>query len=87
MTSYSLAEAKSHLSQVIAEVQAGKQVLITKHGQPAALLTQPKAIQTPAKRQLVGCMKAQFADWQMPDDFDRMGEQEIIALFEGGDRS
>jgi hypothetical protein len=32
---------------------------------------------------LQGCLKAELADWRMPDDFDRMMEDEIVALFEG----
>jgi len=84
MTTYTLAEAKARLSKVIEEVEAGNTALITKHGHPAAVVIKPdKAIESP-KRGLVGCLKKEFADWQLPEDFDRINQDEIITLFVGG---
>jgi antitoxin (DNA-binding transcriptional repressor) of toxin-antitoxin stability system len=83
VTTYTLAQAKANFSKVIGEVETGCAVLITKHGHPAALMTQPDHAPTMTKRQLQGCLKKEFANWQMPEDFDRMMQDEILALFEG----
>jgi prevent-host-death family protein len=83
MTTYTLAQAKASFSKVIDEVQAGGPVLITKHGHPAAMIIQPESAASTPKRHLHGCLKNEFAAWQMPDDFDRMAQNEIAALFEG----
>jgi prevent-host-death family protein len=83
MTTYTLAQAKASFSKVIEEVEAGHPVLITKHGRPAAVLTKPDYSTPPPPRNLVGCLKQEFAGWKMPNDFDRMMEDEIVALFEG----
>jgi antitoxin (DNA-binding transcriptional repressor) of toxin-antitoxin stability system len=85
MTTYTLAEAKARFSQVIEEAQAGNQVLVTKHGHPAALITRTGDTSPKPERGLNGFMKKHFKDWEMPEDFDRMCEDEVIALFEGGD--
>ncbi|MDR1015590.1 MAG: type II toxin-antitoxin system Phd/YefM family antitoxin [Coriobacteriales bacterium] len=83
MTTYTLAQAKANLSKAIGEVEAGGAVLITKHGHPAALMTRPEHMPAAEKRQLHGCLKEEFAGWQMPEDFDRMMQDEMVALFEG----
>ena len=41
MSSYSVAEAKTHLSKLIDEAAAGEVVTITRHGKPAAELRAP----------------------------------------------
>jgi prevent-host-death family protein len=84
MTSYTLAEAKASFSKVIKEVEAGNTVQITKHGQPAAVLMHPRDAADKLPRGLVGCLKDEFADWKMPDDFDRICQTEIEAMFDGG---
>jgi antitoxin (DNA-binding transcriptional repressor) of toxin-antitoxin stability system len=80
---YTLAEAKARFSKVIEEVEAGHSVLITKHGRPVATMAQPQNTPAAPKRQLQGCLKNELVGWQIPDDFDRMMEDEIVALFEG----
>jgi prevent-host-death family protein len=84
MVTYTLAQAKAQFSKVIEEAQRNGSVLITKHGHPAALITSPKTTSPTESRGLVGCMRDEFADWAIPEDFDRMLQDEIIALFEGG---
>jgi prevent-host-death family protein len=84
MTTYTLAEAKANFSKVIDEVMSGRSALITKYGHPAAVIASPEPAPTPVQRNLHGCLERQFAGWQMPDDFDRMAQDEIISLF-GGD--
>jgi prevent-host-death family protein len=86
MTSYTLAEAKANFSKVIEEVMAGHSALITKYGHPAAVIAPPEKGAVAPKRQLYGCLSKEFAGWQLPEDFDRMAQEEIIALFEGAVR-
>jgi prevent-host-death family protein len=45
MTTVSVAEAKAHLSALLAKVEAGEDVVITRHGRPIAhvsAVSQPK---------------------------------------------
>ena len=45
MSTYSVAEAKAHLSELLARAEKGEKVLITRRGEPVAQLsavTQPK---------------------------------------------
>jgi prevent-host-death family protein len=46
MTTVSVAEAKSHLSEFLNRIQAGEEVIITRRGQPIARLS---PIQQPRK--------------------------------------
>jgi len=54
--------------------------VIAKAGKPLVMVT---AIQTPAgePRQRLGFMRGAL---QVPDDFDRMGSDDIAGLFAGG---
>jgi len=72
-------QAKTHLSRLLDRVAKGGSVVIAKAGKPIARLVPldaPKS--TKAKR--LGFMAGQL---RVPDDFDRMGEKEIEALFGG----
>jgi antitoxin (DNA-binding transcriptional repressor) of toxin-antitoxin stability system len=82
MSTYTLADAKAKFSQVVAEVESGDSAVITKHGRPVALMTRPDD-SAPKKRGINGFLKEKFEGWKMPDDFDRIGNAEITALFEG----
>ena len=44
---YSVAEAKSHLSEILSRVEAGHDVLITRRGQPVARLSGVEAARQP----------------------------------------
>ena len=68
-------EAKTHFSRLIDRVAAGEEIIIAKAGKP---LVKVSAIDSPAAPRRLGFLKGQF---QIPDDFDRMGEREIAALF------
>jgi prevent-host-death family protein len=83
MTTYTLAEAKANFSKVIDEVMSGRPALITKYGHPAAMITAPEPHATPTRRNLRGCLAKQFAGWQLPENFNRMAQDEIVSLFEG----
>lgn len=68
--------AKTHLSRLLARVEAGEEVTITRRGTPIARLvpvTKPQVV--------FGLMKGAFV---FPEDFDSEDEA-IAALFEGSE--
>ncbi|HEX4889443.1 MAG TPA: type II toxin-antitoxin system prevent-host-death family antitoxin [Alphaproteobacteria bacterium] len=42
MVTVNLAHAKAHLSELLRQVEAGQDVIITRHGRPVARLSRPK---------------------------------------------
>lgn len=72
-------EAKTHLSRLLARVEAGEEVTIAKAGRPVARLV--PITDTTWKRPL-GMDKG--SDFFIADDFDAP-DPDIIALFEGPD--
>ncbi len=79
MESVDLHEAQKRLPQLVARAQQGESFIITKAGKPLVCLT---AIGSPdlSQQRRIGSLAGQLV---IPDDFDRMGEEEIAALFEG----
>jgi prevent-host-death family protein len=71
MQTYTLAEAKSHFSQVVCEAEAGNRILITRHGKPAAVVCAPES-SPKTIRDMQGFVIEEMKGWQMPDDFDRL---------------
>jgi prevent-host-death family protein len=67
MNTYSLAEAKTQLSRLIALVEAGEEVIITKRGKAVARL-----VKSPASRQQMPSM-AEFRA-TMPEQPESAGE-------------
>ncbi len=49
MNTVTLAEAKAHLSQLLDQVEAGKEVVITRRGQPVARITPIERPKQPVK--------------------------------------
>ncbi len=70
-------EAKTHLSRLIEQAAKGEPFIIAKAGKPLVKVT---AIDAPAREgpRRLGFMAGQIA---VPDDFDRMGANEIERLF------
>lgn len=69
--------AKTHLSRLIDQVNAGEEIVITRHGRPVARLV-PAAEAQPRKPGLLegkGCWIAEDFDDPLPDD--------LLDLFEG----
>jgi prevent-host-death family protein len=79
MTTVNIHEAKTHLSRLIQKAVAGEPFVIAKAGKP---LVKVVAINAPEAERTswLGFMEGQFT---VPDDFDRMGEDEILRMFEG----
>ena len=74
-------EAKTHLSRLIDQAVKGEPFVIAKGGTP---MVKVMAIDSPsaAQQRRLGFLAGQFS---VPDDFDRMGEKEIVRLFESGE--
>ena len=70
-----LHEAQRHLFRLIDRATKGESFVITKGGKPLVKVT---AIDPPAKPRRLGFLKGEI---KVPDDFNRMGEREIAALF------
>ena len=73
-------EAKTHLSKFIEEASKGEAFVIAKAGKPVVKVT---ALNAPTGTQVrrLGFMVGQIS---VPDDFDRMGNNEIEQMFGGG---
>ena len=70
-------QAKCHLSKLLQGGAEDRPFIITKVGKPIDRVT---AIDAPEPTQIrrLGFLAGQLAD---PDDFDRMGQEEILAQF------
>ena len=77
MRQINIHEAKTHLSRLVEEAAGGEAFVIAKAGKPMVKVT---AIGPTAKKRVsrLGFLKGQFT---VPDDFDRMFEDEIADLF------
>lgn len=79
METVNIHQAKTHLSRLIDRVAGGGSFIIAKAGKPIARLV-PLGAAEPPKPVRLGFMVGQL---RVPDDFDRMGEDEVEALFGG----
>lgn len=79
MRSINIHDAKTHFSRLVDAVAGGETVIIAKAGRPVAHLV-PVPPESSEKKSLVGFMRGRGA---VPDDFDTMAQDEIIASFEG----
>ena len=80
MKTVSVHEAKTHLSRLIDQAVKGEPFVIAKGGTP---MVKVMAIDTPSagQQRRLGFMAGQGS---VPDDFDRMGGEDIARLFEAG---
>jgi prevent-host-death family protein len=77
MTTVNIHDAKTHFSRLVDRASAGEDIIIAKAGRPVARLV--RYAESSHGRRL-GSMAGQFT---VPDDFDRLGADEIEALFAG----
>jgi prevent-host-death family protein len=77
MRQVEIEEAKTHLARLVGEAAGGAPFVITEAGKPLV-----KVVPIEGERTLprLGFMAGEFT---VPDDFDTMDQEEIIALFEG----
>ena len=81
MRRVNLHEAKTHLSRLVAEAVAGEGFLICKAGKPLVQVTRLEPLPDgPAARRRLGLLSGQCS---VPDDFDQLGSEQLIAMFEG----
>jgi prevent-host-death family protein len=80
MKTVNIHQAKTQLSKLVDEAAKGEPFIIAKAGKPVVKVT---ALSAPvgAEVRRLGFMAGQIV---VPDDFDRMGSEEIEGLFEGG---
>jgi prevent-host-death family protein len=69
-------EAKTHLSRIVDEVAAGREVIIAKAGRPMARLAPLAGIPRPKK---LGLLKGKL---KVPDDFNKPLDDAELAAFE-----
>ena len=79
MESVNMHEAKTRLSQLVAQAARGEGFIIAKAGKPVVRVT---AIESPEQGQQkrIGFLAGEFT---VPDDFDRMGQEETAEMFGG----
>jgi prevent-host-death family protein len=80
MKTVNIHEAKTQLSKLIEEASKGESFVIAKAGKPLVKVTALLA-PTGAQMRRLGFMAGQIS---VPDDFDRMGKEEIERMFGGG---
>lgn len=66
-TRVSVHEAKTHLSRLLRDVQAGKEIIITSNGKPVAKLAAAEKVK---KKRVFGDLKHLADQYPIPDDFD-----------------
>ena len=79
MTTVNIHEAKTHLSRLVERAARGETVTIAKAGKPMAKIVPIEQPKDETSRRL-GFLAGQFT---VPDDFDRMLEDEISEMFNG----
>lgn len=79
MITVNIHEAKTQLSKLIEGAVRGESFIIAKAGKPLVKVT---ALESPVTPKRLGFLAGQLTT---PDDFDTMGQEQIIALLEGED--
>jgi len=64
MIEVNIHEAKTHLSRLLAQVEAGEEVTIARNGEPVAMLV---AVPKPSKKRVLGQYRGEVI---IADDFD-----------------
>jgi prevent-host-death family protein len=77
MKTVNVHEAKTHLSRLLEEVEAGQDVVIARAGRPVARLT---ALQPARPPRQLGALAGLYT---VPDDWDAPLPVEVVAQFDG----
>jgi prevent-host-death family protein len=78
MVTVNIHEAKTQLSKLVDQAVKGEAFVIAKAGKP---LVKVAVLDAPVAPQRLGFLEGEIT---VPEDFDRMGEAEIAALFGSG---
>jgi prevent-host-death family protein len=78
MVTVNIHQAKTQLSKLVDRAAKGEPFVIAKAGKP---LVKVAPLDAPAEPRRLGFLAGEIA---VPEDFDRMGEAEIAALFGAG---
>ena len=78
MQTVNIHAAKTHLSALVEKAATGESFIIAKAGRPMVIVS---PYQPDASYSRTGFLKGFIT---VPADFDRIGETEISAIFEGG---
>ena len=82
MTTYTVHEAKTNLSKLLAEMEAGGEVIIARGDTPVAILKDYQSIDRAKRR--AAAMGSEAGKFAMPPDdvfFGPMSDEEFIELF------
>ena len=79
MRTVNMHEAKTHLSRLVEAAAKGEPFIIARAGKPVVKVVAVEAPDAGSHRR-VGFMAGKIS---VPEDFDRMGSEEIGILFEG----
>ncbi|MBI9085448.1 MAG: type II toxin-antitoxin system Phd/YefM family antitoxin [Desulfobacterales bacterium] len=79
MRTINIHEAKTHLSRLVEEAAKGNEFIIAKSGRPMVKVT-PLSEKASEELERIGFMAGEMA---VPKDFDSMGADEVVVLFEG----
>ena len=81
MKAINIHQAKTQLSRLVDEAANGDSFVIAKAGKP---LVKVMALNAPVGKAVkrLGFMNGQIT---VPDDFDRMAEEDIVRMFSGGE--
>jgi prevent-host-death family protein len=80
MRQVNIHEAKTHLSRLVEEAGAGETIVLAKAGKPVAKIVAINDEATKKPKRKLGSLDGKY---KIPDDFDTMFQDEIIAMFEG----
>jgi antitoxin (DNA-binding transcriptional repressor) of toxin-antitoxin stability system len=78
MKTVNIHEAKTQLSKLIDQASKGEPFVIAKAGKPVVKVA---ALNAPTQVRRLGFMAGRIS---VPDDFDRIGKEEIERIFGGG---
>ncbi|MCJ2097060.1 type II toxin-antitoxin system prevent-host-death family antitoxin [Methylobacterium sp. J-072] len=79
MRTVTLKDAKTNLPRLVEQAASGEPFIIAKDGKPLVRVV-PFDAPASAKTSRIGFLAGSI---RIPDDFDRMGSEEIAAAFEG----
>jgi len=80
MHTYNIHEAKTHLSKLVEDAYQGKAFIIAKAGKPMVKVVPLDEEKDPNSLRRIGFMVGEIS---VPEDFDRLGEDQIAAFFNG----